>query len=424
MKVLIVGGGGREHALAWKVKQSPLVTKIYCAPGNGGTESIAEHLNISAVNIDALLDFAKENSIDLTIVGPEIPLTNGIVDKFNENGLKVFGAHKNAAILEGSKSFTKDFCKRHNIPTADYETFTDKEPAIAYIKEIGAPIVIKADGLAAGKGVIVAQTEDEAIDAVNMIMENRVFGEAGAKVVIEEFLTGEEASYLVFTDGENILPLASSTDHKQVNNGDKGPNTGGMGAYSPTEVVTSAIEERVLNEIIKPTIAGMKAEGRTFKGILYAGLMVEDGVAKLIEYNVRFGDPEAQPLLFRMKNDIVPILLACIDGTLSEHTIDWDERTAVCIVMTAGGYPASYNKGYEITGIDAANNKESTFVFHAGTIFEDDTLVTNGGRVLGVTALGETKEKAIKNAYEAVRIVNFAKAHYRTDIGNRNKRAV
>lgn len=419
MKVLIIGGGGREHALAWKISKSPLVEKIYCAPGNGGTSAIAENINVSAVNINGLLTFAKENSVDLTIVGPELPLTNGIVDLFNENGLTIFGADKSAAVLEGSKSFTKDFCKRHNIPTAEYETFTDKDAAIAYIRKMGAPIVIKADGLAAGKGVVVAADEDEAIAAVNMMMEGKAFGDAGSKVVIEECLTGREASYLVFTDGEHILPLASSEDHKQAKDGDTGPNTGGMGAYSPTEVVSSEIEERVLAEIIRPTIDGMKAEGRTFKGILYAGLMVKDGVAKLIEYNVRFGDPEAQPLLIRMKSDIVPILLACIDGTLDQHTIDWDSKTAVCVVMASGGYPGNYNKGYEITGIESANRRDDTVVFHAGTLLDDDTVVTNGGRVLGVTALGDTKELAIEKAYEAVRLINFARTHYRTDIGKR-----
>jgi phosphoribosylamine--glycine ligase len=419
MKVLIIGGGGREHALSWKINKSPLVEKVFCAPGNGGTGSIAKNVNISAVDIDGLLDFVKKNAIDLTIVGPELPLTQGIVDIFNENGLTIFGADKNAAILEGSKSFTKDFSKKYNIPTAEYQTFSDKDAAIRYINEKGAPIVVKADGLAAGKGVVVANSIGEAIGAVNMIMEQRVFGDAGDKVIIEEFLTGQEASYLVFTDGENILPLASSQDHKQINDGDKGPNTGGMGAYSPTPVVTKEIEEQILNEIIRPTIDGMKSEGRPFKGILYAGLMVSESGAKLIEYNVRFGDPEAQPLLFRMKSDIVPILKACIDGTLHEHKIEWVDKTAVCVVMTSGGYPGSYKKGFEITGIERAESREDTIVFHAGTIYEHDKLVTNGGRVLGVTALGETKSKAIENAYSAVKLINFTQAHFRTDIGKR-----
>ncbi|MFC1855721.1 phosphoribosylamine--glycine ligase [Thermodesulfobacteriota bacterium] len=419
MKVLIIGGGGREHALCWKIKQSPLVDKIYCAPGNGGTEKIAEHLNISAMDIDSLLEFAKSNEIDLTIVGPEQPLVKGIVNRFNDTGLRIFGADEKAAILEGSKSFTKDFSKRHNIPTAESETFSDKHSALNYVKEKGAPIVIKADGLAAGKGVVVATSIDEATDAINMIMEHRVFGDAGSKVIVEEFLTGQEASYLVFTDGENFIPLASSQDHKQVNDGDKGPNTGGMGAYSPTEVVSSEVEKRVIDEIIKPTISGMKAEGRTFKGILYAGLMVSGDTPKLIEYNVRFGDPEAQPLLMRMKSDIVPIFEACIDGNLNEHEIEWDDRTAVCVVMASGGYPGNFQKRYEISGIEQAEKKGDTVVFHAGTIYEDDKLVTNGGRVLGVTALGETKEAAIESAYEAVRSINFAQAHYRNDIGKR-----
>ncbi len=419
MKVLIIGGGGREHALAWKVNQSPLVEKIYCAPGNAGTVDIAENLSISATDINALFEFATENSIDLTIVGPEQPLTEGIVDLFTENGLKVFGANKKAAILEGSKSFTKDFCKKYNIPTAAYETFTDKQAAIDYINEQGAPIVVKADGLAAGKGVVVANNVSEAVSACHNIMEHRIYGDAGSKLVVEKFLTGQEASYLVFTDGKTILPLASSQDHKQVFNGDKGPNTGGMGAYSPTPVLTAAHEEMVLRDIIKPTIDGMKAEGRPFKGVLYAGLMIDGDDVQLLEYNVRFGDPETQPLMARMKSDIVPIMLACIDDTLGEHTIEWDDKPAVCVVLTSGGYPGNYKRGFEISGIDEANAKPDSVVFHAGTTLENGHVVTNGGRVLGVTALGDDIKSAIDNAYSAVKVIQFAHVHYRSDIGSR-----
>ena len=419
MKVLVVGGGGREHALAWKISKSPLVDKVYCAPGNGGISMIAQNLNISAVDIEGLLGFAKVNEIDLTVVGPEQPLANGIVDAFNASGLRIFGADKNAAILEGSKSFMKDFCKRHNIPTAEYETFTSKEEALRYVKEKGAPIVVKADGLAAGKGVVVAHSVTEAVDAIHLIMEERIFGDAGSKLIIEECLTGQEASYIVFTDGEDIIPLASSQDHKQAYDGDKGPNTGGMGAYSPTPIVTSKIEERVLEEIIKPTIAGMKKEGRFIKGVLYAGLMISDNDIKLLEYNVRFGDPEAQPLMVRMKSDIVPLLQACIDGTLKDAKIEWNDKAAVCVVMASGGYPGTYQKGFEITGLENVAEKDDVIVFHAGTIYKDNWIVTNGGRVLGVTALGITIEEAIKNVYSAVKSISFTHVHYRTDIGRR-----
>jgi phosphoribosylamine--glycine ligase len=419
MKILVIGGGGREHALAWKISKSPLVEKVYCAPGNGGTSSIAQNLNISAVDIDGLLGFAKANDIDLTVVGPELPLTNGIVDIFNASGLRIFGSDKKASILEGSKSFMKDFCKRHHIPTAGYETFTQKEEALHYVKEKGAPIVIKADGLAAGKGVIIAHTVTEAVDAINLIMDQRIFGDAGSKLIIEEFLSGQEASYIVFTDGENILPLASSQDHKQIYDGDKGPNTGGMGAYSPTPVVTKRIEENVINNIIKPTIAGMKAEGRFFKGVLYAGLMISGDDIKLLEFNVRFGDPETQPLMARMKSDIIPLLQACIDGTVKDAKIEWNDKAAVCVVMASGGYPGTYQKGYEITGLENVEEKDDVIVFHAGTIYQDSWVVTNGGRVLGVTALGTTIEEAIDNVYEAVGLINFTQVHYRKDIGKR-----
>ncbi len=419
MKILIIGGGGREHALAWKVRQSPLVDEIFCAPGNAGTSGIAKNVSISAGDINGLLQFAKETGVDLTIVGPELPLVNGIVDRFKESGLKIFGADKRAAVLEGSKSFTKDFCVKYNIPTAEYETFTQMEPAIEYIKTKGAPIVVKADGLAAGKGVIVAQSIDEACQAVTNIMERRAFGDAGAKVIVEEFLTGQEASYIVFSDGENILPLASSQDHKQVNDGDRGPNTGGMGAYSPTPVITKGIEERVIREIIRPTIDGMKAQGRLFTGILYAGLMISGDDIKLLEYNVRFGDPETQPLMIRMKSDIVPVMLACVDGTLGGAEFQWEEKVAVCVVIASGGYPGNYQRGFEINGIDEADAKDDVVVFHAGTMYKDGLVVTNGGRVLGVTALGDDIRSAIANAYEAVNLIHFANAYFRKDIGKR-----
>jgi len=421
MKVLIVGGGGREHALAWKAAQSPKVDHVYVAPGNAGTalEDNVENVNISAENIPALLDFAKNNDIELTIVGPEAPLVLGIVDAFSAAGLKAFGPSKGAAQLEGSKAFTKDFLARHHIPTADYQNFTEIEPALAYLKETGAPIVIKADGLAAGKGVIVAMTMDEAEAAVKDMLAGNAFGEAGHRVVIEEFLEGEEASFIVMVDGKNILPMVTSQDHKRVGEGDTGPNTGGMGAYSPAPVVTAEVHQRIMKEVIIPTVEGMAAEGNPYTGFLYAGLMIsEDGAPKVIEYNCRFGDPETQPIMMRLKSDLVDHCLQALDGKLDSAKADWDERTSIGVVLAAGGYPDDYNKGDVISGLDSADNV-TTKIFHAGTAEKDGQVVTNGGRVLCVCALGDSVTDAQAKAYEVVNKVSWKDVYFRTDIGHR-----
>ena len=419
MKVLVTGGGGREHALVWKISQSPKVEKVYCAPGNAGIADMAEIVDISASDIDGLARFAEREGIDLTVVGPEVPLTMGIVDLFEKKGLKIFGPSKAAAEMEGSKAFSKTIMKKYNVPTAAYETFTSLDEAFAYIDKLGAPIVIKADGLAAGKGVTVAQTVEEAKDAVRQMMEDKSFGCAGEKVVIEEFMEGEEASYLVFSDGKNIVPLSTTQDHKAVFDGDKGPNTGGMGAYSPAPVVTDEIEEEVLEKIIRPTIDGMAAEGKTYKGILYAGLMITDEGPKTVEFNCRFGDPECQPILMRMKSDIIPVIEAAIEGRLDSVEIEWEDRATVAVVMAAGGYPGTYEKGKVITGLDSVKDEKDLFVFHAGTSLKDGQVVTNGGRVLAVTALGEGVEEAISTAYEAVDKISWDGAYFRTDIGKK-----
>ncbi len=417
MKILVVGGGGREHALVWKVAQSPLVEKIYCAPGNPGIADLAECVSIAADNISGLCDFAKEQGIDLTVVGPEVPLTLGIVDLFQAEGLLVFGPSKAAAQLEGSKGFSKDLMARYNIPTAAYQRFEDHAAAVAYIKEQGAPIVVKADGLAAGKGVVVAMTEEQAIEAIDDIMLDQVFGSAGASVVIEEFMEGEEASFFVFTDGKKILPLASAQDHKRVFDGDSGPNTGGMGAYSPAPVVTDALYGEIVETIVKPTIAGMANDGCPYSGILYVGLMIKDGKPRVVEYNARFGDPECQPLLMRMKSDVVPVLLACARGELDLERLEWYDKAAVCIVMASGGYPANFEKGYPISGLEDAARIEDLMVFHAGTAARDGEIVNNGGRVLGVTGLGATVSEAIDKAYSGVKQIDWYRVHYRRDIG-------
>ena len=417
MKVLVVGGGGREHTLVWKIGQSPLVEKIYCAPGNPGIAELAECVHIGAEEIDALLDFAKAEQIDLTVVGPEVPLTMGIVDKFQAAGLEIFGPNQAAAQLEGSKKFSKDLMARYNIPTAAYASFTDHAQAVAYIREQGAPIVVKADGLAAGKGVIVAMTEAEAIAAVDDIMLDQVFGDAGASVVIEEFMDGEEASFFAFTDGKNILPLASSQDHKRVYDNDEGPNTGGMGAYSPAPVVTDALHKVIVDTIVKPTISGMATDGCPYCGILYVGLMIKDGNPRVVEYNARFGDPEAQPLLMRMKSDIIPVLQACARGDLQQSSIDWHDKAAVCVVLASGGYPAAYEKNLSISGLDQAAEIADLMVFHAGTSLHEGQIVNQGGRVLGVTGLGDTVKDAIDKAYAGVAVINWDKVHYRHDIG-------
>lgn len=421
MKILVIGNGGREHALAWKAAQSPQVDEVFVAPGNAGTrrEAGLTNIDIGVTDIPALIDFVKQNKVAMTIVGPEAPLVAGVVDAFNEQGLGIFGPTQGAAQLEGSKAFTKDFLARHNIPTAAYQNFTEIEPAIAYIREQGAPIVVKADGLAAGKGVIVAQTEAEAIAAVEDMLAGNRFGDAGHRVVIEEFLSGEEASFIVMADGKNILPLATSQDHKARDNGDKGPNTGGMGAYSPAPVVTDEIAEKVMQSVIIPTIKGMAAEGHDYTGFLYAGLMITpEGEMKVLEYNCRFGDPETQPIMMRLQSDLVELCQAAIDKKLDTITAQWDSRSAIGVVMAAGGYPDNYEKGLPIEGLDAvddANNK----VFHAGTVEKDGQVVTNGGRVLCVVSLGDTVTEAQKQVYQQIKKIHWKDAFYRTDIGYR-----
>jgi phosphoribosylamine--glycine ligase len=419
MRVLVVGGGGREHALVWKIAQSPKVSKIYCAPGNAGISEQATIVPIKANDLTGLLEFASKERIDLTVVGPEEPLTKGIVDLFESKSLSIFGSSKRAAEIEGSKAFAKEMMKKYHIPTASYEIFENQREAVNYIHKQGAPIVVKADGLAAGKGVIICKTVEEAIQSVQQIMVEKIFGDAGNRVVIEECLTGEEASYIAFTDGKTILPMASSQDHKPVFDGDKGPNTGGMGAYSPAPVVTDQVHERIMEEILRPIIQGMAEEGRLYKGALYAGLMISHGHPKGLEFNARFGDPETQPVLTRMKGDIIPILEACIKGNLSEYEIEWDSRASVCVVMASGGYPGDYEKGKVIEGLKEVSRMEDVFVFHAGTGFKNGQMVTNGGRVLGVTGLGEDIPKAIKKTYQAVKRISWNGVHYRTDIGQK-----
>jgi phosphoribosylamine--glycine ligase len=419
MKVLVIGSGGREHALVWKIAQSPLVTKVYCAPGNPGIAELAENVPLKVDDLPGLLAFAQQEQIGLTVVGPEIPLSLGIVDLFEDNGLTIFGARQNAAIIEASKAFSKDLMKKYNVPTAAYEVFTEIEPAIAFLDTLGLPVVVKADGLAAGKGVIIAQTREEAIETVTDMLSGNAFGNAGSRVVIEEFLRGEEASFLAFTDGKNIIPLASAQDHKAIFDGDKGPNTGGMGAYSPAPVVTPAIHEKVMQEVMRRTVDGMAAEGRPYKGVLYAGLMIDNGEIKTLEFNARFGDPECQPLLMRMKSDIVPVLLATAKGDISAIDLEWHDKATVCVVMAAEGYPGDYRKGDLISGLDKAATLEDLFVFHAGTASNDGAYVTNGGRVLGVTALGDTVKDAITRAYQGVAAISWPGVQYRTDIGKK-----
>jgi phosphoribosylamine--glycine ligase len=420
MKILLIGSGGREHALAWKLAQSSKVETVFVAPGNAGTalESKVENIAINAEDIDGLLSFAKTNGVELTVVGPEVPLVLGVVDLFNDAGLKCFGPTKGAAQLEGSKAFSKDFFARHNIPTATYGNFTDIDKAVAYIKEQGAPIVIKADGLAAGKGVILAQTEAEAIDAVEDMLAGNAFGDAGHRVVIEEFLVGEEASIIVIADGKNYLPMATSQDHKARDNGDTGPNTGGMGAYSPAPVVTPEISERIMHDVIEPTLEGMAKEGHPFTGFLYAGVMIDDkGDSKVLEYNVRFGDPETQPVMMRLQSDLVELIESALEGNLDKASIEWDQRSSMGVVMAAGGYPESYHKGDVIKGIPDATADSK--VFHAGTAVKDGEIITSGGRVLCVVGLGDKVSDAQKTAYEIVHKIEWENAFYRDDIGHR-----
>lgn len=418
MKVLVIGGGGREHALAWKISQNKAVSLTYVAPGNAGTATNPDMVNVPITNIDDLVKFAQDEKIALTVVGPEAPLSEGIVDVFRTNGLKIFGPTQAAAQLESSKDFSKAFMVRHHIPTATYETFSDISAAHAYIEQQGAPIVIKADGLAAGKGVVVAMSLQEAHAAVDMMLGDNTFGNAGARVVIEEFLTGEEASFMVMVDGKNILALATSQDHKRLLNGDQGPNTGGMGAYSPAPVVTPEVHARVMREVIKPTVEGMAKDGIPYTGFLYAGLMISpDGEVKTLEFNCRMGDPETQPIFMRLKSDFVSLLQHAVNGTLDQAETDWDRRFALGVVMASANYPATPRLGDEITGLP--KNLEDAYVFHAGTTLNGDKVVTSGGRVLCVTALGETVRFAQKQAYQIIENIQFEGAQYRTDIGYR-----
>ncbi|WP_217514149.1 phosphoribosylamine--glycine ligase [Vibrio metschnikovii] len=421
MQVLVIGSGGREHALGWKVAQNPQVETVFIAPGNAGTalEPKLENVNIAVEDIAGLVAFAQQKQITLTIVGPEIPLVLGVVDAFRDAGLPIFGPTQAAAQLEGSKAFTKDFLARHNIPTAAYANFTEIEPALAYVREQGAPIVVKADGLAAGKGVIVAMTLQEAEDAIQDMLADNSFGEAGSRVVIEEFLDGEEASFIVMVDGENVLPMATSQDHKRVGDADTGPNTGGMGAYSPAPVVTQDVHDRVMREVIYPTVRGMAAEGNPYTGFLYAGLMIDaQGTPKVIEYNCRFGDPETQPIMMRLQSDLVELCLAALDGKLDQVESKWDPRASIGIVLAAGGYPADYRKGDVISGLpteEVAGEK----VFHAGTSDQSGAVVTNGGRVLCATALGESVFQAQQRAYQLAKQIEWQGMFYRHDIGYR-----
>ncbi|WP_417792558.1 phosphoribosylamine--glycine ligase [Stutzerimonas xanthomarina] len=421
MQVLIIGSGGREHALGWKVAQNPAVETVFIAPGNAGTalEAKLQNVNIGVEDVPGLVAFAQDNAIELTIVGPEAPLVIGVVDAFRAAGLPIFGPTEAAAQLEGSKAFTKDFLARHNIPTAAYANFTEIEPALAYVREQGAPIVVKADGLAAGKGVIVAMTLQEAEDAIKDMLAGNAFGDAGSRVVIEEFLDGEEASFIVMVDGKNVLPMATSQDHKRVGDKDTGPNTGGMGAYSPAPVVTQEIHDRIMQEVIYPTVNGMASEGHPYTGFLYAGLMIDaSGAPKVIEFNCRFGDPETQPIMMRMQSDMVELCLAAIDGKLDQVESKWDPRASIGIVLAAGGYPGDYAKGDVISGLPTTD-VEGEKVFHAGTTDQDGQVVTNGGRVLCATALGNTVLEAQQRAYQLAKQISWDGMFHRNDIGYR-----
>ena len=421
MNILVIGSGGREHSLAWKAAQSDSAEMVFVAPGNAGTalEGNLQNVDLDPMDFEALAEFASSNNIGLTIVGPEAPLVEGIVDFFNAKGLPCFGPSAKAAQLEGSKAFSKDFLSRHNIPTAAYKSFTDVGPAIDYIKTNGAPIVVKADGLAAGKGVIVANTEAEAIAAVEDMLAGNKFGDAGNRVVIEEFLVGEEASFIAIVDGSNVLPMATSQDHKARDDGDLGPNTGGMGAYSPAPVVSAAIHQKIMDQVIIPTVKGMAADGNDYKGFLYAGLMITPtGDIAVVEFNCRFGDPEAQPVMMRLNSDLCELCLATIAGTLDTQTVDWDPRTAVGVVMAAGGYPNSYNKGDVISGL-AGTGSNDLKIFHAGTVESKGEVVTNGGRILCAVALGETVSKAQASAYKLVNTVSWKDVYFRKDIAYR-----
>jgi phosphoribosylamine--glycine ligase len=417
MRILVVGSGGREHALCWSIGASPLCDKLYCAPGNAGIAAEAECVAVAAEDIDGIVRFARETAIDFVVVGPEAPLVAGLADRLEEAGIKTFGPSAAAAALEGSKGFTKDFCARHNIPTGAYRRFKQRDAARAYVKEMGAPIVVKADGLAAGKGVTVAMTVDEALLAIDDAMVENRFGQAGIEIVVEEFLDGEEASFFALSDGEHALSLGAAQDHKRVGDGDTGPNTGGMGAYSPPPVVPPAMADRIMREIIKPTVAGMKADGHPFKGVLFAGLMMTKKGPQLIEYNVRFGDPECQVLMPRLKSDLLPALIASRDGGLKNFDLRWHDKAALCVVMASNGYPGDYKKGSEIRNLAAAEKVANVTVFHAGTKADGNRILATGGRVLGVTATGTTIATAQEAAYRAVAAIDWPGGFCRRDIG-------
>lgn len=417
MKVLVVGSGGREHTIAWKVSQSRLVDKVYCAPGNAGIASVAECVDIGAMEFDKLADFAKKNRIDLTIVGMDEPLVGGIVDCFEKKGLRIFGPEKNAAILEGSKAFSKDLMKKYHIPTAAYENFDNPEEALRYLEEVSYPIVLKADGLALGKGVLICNTKEEAKDGICSIMLDKQFGSAGNTIVIEEFMVGREVSVLSFVDGNTIKIMTSAQDHKRAKDGDQGLNTGGMGTFSPSPFYTKEIDEFCRENIYQATVDAMKSEGREFTGIIFFGLMLTKDGPKVLEYNARFGDPEAQVVLPRMKNDIIEVMNACIDGTLDKINLEFEDNAAVCVILASDGYPEKYEKGFLINGLDSFENKEGYYVFHAGTKATSEGIVTNGGRVLGVTAKGSNLKEARKNAYEAAGLISFKNKYLRKDIG-------
>jgi phosphoribosylamine--glycine ligase len=418
MKVLVVGSGGREHALCWKIKQSPLVSSVYCAPGNAGISRDAKCVDINPVDIEGLVRLVKAEEIDLTVVGPELPLALGITDRFEKEELKIFGPTKAAAEVESSKVFAKNFMKKYKIPTAFFSTFYRFEDAVRWVEEVKPPLVVKADGLAGGKGAVICRTEKEAFEVLDFMMRKRVFGDAGDRVVVEEFLEGEEASFFVFTDGETVLPLESCQDHKALLDNDEGPNTGGMGSYSPAPVLTPKVYRKVMEEVMIPAVNALKEEGRKYKGVLYAGLMIKDEEPKVLEFNCRLGDPEAQSLLVRMKSDVVPMLSAVVDERLSEKTIEWRKEASVCVVMASRGYPGDYKKGFEIGGLKDVGERD-VFVFHSGTAFHGNKVIANGGRVLGVTALGETISQAIGLAYRGVEKINCESLYYRTDIGKK-----
>ena len=419
MKILVVGGGGREHALCWKINKSPLVEKIYCAPGNAGISKVAECIDIEVSDLEGLKDFAIKNGIDLTVVGPELPLTLGIVDLFEQNNKKIFGPDKAASELEGSKAFSKTLMKDHSIPTADYETFTDLNDALKWIKEINGPFVVKADGLAAGKGVIICNSVKEGESALQSIIVDKTFGNAGNKVVIEEFLHGEEASIFVLTDGDKYLILEPSQDHKAIYDNDKGPNTGGMGAYCPAPVVTEDLLRKVEKQIIVPTIQGLNSEGIKYRGVLYIGLMINNGEVKVLEYNCRFGDPETQPVLMKLVSDIVPIFMEIAEGALKTDTLTWKGGSSICVVMSSKGYPGSYEKGVELSKLNKLDESEDVVLFHAGTKFKSDKTVTNGGRVLGLTVFDKSISSAIEKVYKNISKIDDGTLYYRTDIGEK-----